>query len=114
MAVDLTQPPGMRCFVRVRNAPGKLVLRGPPLVEEAGNSGTNDAGNPIHDENLSTGELSGLVQKRERVFHVPDPLQQRDRWRTLCAQQSDGAQVQGLLNVRQTRCELLQPRGEKL
>src|SRR5216684_6817996 len=32
----------------------------------------------------------------------------------LSSQQSDGAQIQGLLSVRQARSEFLQPRGEKL
>jgi hypothetical protein len=38
----------------------------------------NNAGNPVHDEDLPSGKLLGLIQDRYRVFHVTDPVQQRD------------------------------------
>jgi hypothetical protein len=70
--------------------------------------------NPVHNEDLPSGKLFGLIQDRNRLFHVSDAVQHRDGRCVLGTQQSDGAQIQGFLGFRQTRPEFLQPRREEL
>src|SRR5205809_4308228 len=58
--------------------------------------GMDHAGNPIHNEELPSGKLLGLIENRDRVFHVTDSVQQRNGRCMLGSQQSDGAQIQRL------------------
>ncbi len=74
----------------------------------------DDAGNPVHDEDLPSGKLLGLIEDRNRVLHVTDSVQQRNRRCMLSSQQCDGAQIQRLLSVGQARSEFLQSCREKL
>src|SRR5260370_503719 len=83
-------------------------------METAWKLGIYDTGDPVHHEELPSGKLPGLFQHRDRVFHVADPVQQRNLKCMLSSQHSDGAQIQRLLSVREARFEFLQPRGEKL
>src|SRR5712691_1168125 len=83
-------------------------------MEAAWKLSMDDAGNPVHHEDLPSGKLLGLFQHRDRVFHVADAVQQRNLRCMLSSQQSDGAKIQRLLSVRQARPEFLQPRGEEL
>src|SRR5712692_11121658 len=83
-------------------------------MEKAWKFGMDDAGNPIHNEDLPSGKLLGLIEDRYRVFHVTDSVQQRDRRCVLGAQQSDGAQIQRLLSARQSRAEFFQSGRKEL
>src|SRR6266851_10314132 len=83
-------------------------------MEKVWKLGMDNAGNPVDHEDLPSGKLLGLIQGHHRVFHVADSVQQRDGRCVLGSQQSDGAQIQRLLSVRQTGTEFLQPRREEL
>src|SRR5713226_7590566 len=83
-------------------------------MEEAGKFGVDDPGNPVHNEDLPSGKLLGLLQYRDRVFHVTHSMQQRDRTCMLSSQQTDRAEIQGLLSASKTWAEFLQPRRKKL
>src|SRR6266576_4875965 len=83
-------------------------------MEKAWKLSMDDAGNPIHNEDLPSGKLLGLIEDRYRVFHVTDSVQQRNGRCMLGSQQSDGAQIERLLNVGQARSEFVQSCGEKL
>ncbi len=74
---------------------------------------TDDAGNPVYDEELAAGEPLGLVELRDRVFHVADAAEQGDRGGMLGPQQTDGAQIKSLLRIAEARAELVQTRGEE-
>ena len=100
VVIDFSQPAGMRGFVSVRYAPSQLVLRRLLLMEEGRKLGIYDAGNPVHHENLPSGKLPGLVEYRDRIFHVANSVQQRNLRCMLSSQQSDCAQIQRLLSVR--------------
>src|SRR5713101_6484182 len=83
-------------------------------MEAAWKLSMDDAGNPVHHEDLPSGKLLGLFQYRGGVFDVTHSMQQRHGRCMLSSQRSDCAQIQRLLRVRQTRSEFLQPRGEEL
>jgi len=74
----------------------------------------DNAGNPVHNEDSPSGKLLGLIQDGQGVFHVADAVPQRDGGCVLGSQQSDGAQIQSLLSVRQLGTEFLQSRREEL
>ena len=84
------------------------------LTTEAGELGVHDTCHPVHDEDLATGELPGLVQHSESVLHVPDAAQQRNLRRMLGAQQPDGAEIERFLSVGEARPEFLEARGQEL
>src|SRR6266404_4699205 len=108
------QPADVGRFGDVRGAPCQIVLRGLLLMEEAWELGTDNAGNPVHHEDLTAGELLGLVQYCHGVFHVADAEEQGNRGGVLGPQQTDGAQVERFLRVGEAGCEFIQPRGEEL
>src|SRR5713226_3524287 len=83
-------------------------------MEKARKFRMDNASNPIHNEDLPSGKLLGLIEDRNRVFHITESVQQRDGRCVLGAQQSDGAQIQRLLRVRQARAEFLQSRRKEL
>src|SRR6266849_5913202 len=83
-------------------------------MEKARKFRMDNAGNPIHNEDLPSGKLLGLIEDRNRVFHITESVQQRDGRCVLGAQQSDGAQIQRLLRVRQARAEFLQSRRKEV
>src|SRR5580658_11085541 len=83
-------------------------------MEQARKLGSYNAGNPVHNEDLPSGKLFGLIQDRDRIFHVADSVQQRDGGCVLGAQYSYGAQIERFLNIGQARVELLQSRREEL
>src|ERR1700737_3150626 len=112
--VYFSEPADVWRFVDVRGAPCQIVLRGLLLMEETRQLGTDDAGNPVHDKDLTAGEMLGLVQYCHTVFHVADAVEQGDRGGMLGPQQTDGAQVERLLRIGETRSEFIQPCGEEL
>src|SRR5258708_17455398 len=83
-------------------------------MEETRKLGSDDAGNPVHNEDLPSGKLLGLIEDRYRVFHVTDSVQQRNGSCMLSSQQSDGAQIERLLSIGQARSEFVQSCREKL
>src|ERR1700728_1434520 len=83
-------------------------------MEETRKLGSDNAGNPIDNEDLPPGKLLGLIEDRYRFFHVTDSVQQRNGRCILGSQQSGGAQIERLLNVGQARSEFVQSRREKL
>src|SRR5260370_13442343 len=85
-----------------------------PLLEQAWKFGVDDAGNPVHNKDMSSGKLLGLIQNPDGVFHVTYSVQQRDGRCVLGSQQSDGAQIQRLLRVGQARTEFLQSSRKEL
>src|ERR1700693_6292239 len=91
VVIDFSQPTRMRGFVSVFNAPGQLILRCLLLMENAWKFGMDDAGNPIHYEDLPSRKLLGSIEDGDRVTHVTDPVQQRDGRCVLSPQQPDGA-----------------------
>src|SRR5258708_39988104 len=97
--VYFSEPADVWRFGDVRGAPCQIVLRGLLLMEETRQLGTDDAGNPVHDKDLTAGELLGLVQHCNGVFHVANAVEQADRRGMLCRQQTDAAQVERLLRV---------------
>src|SRR5260221_9222155 len=100
VAVDLPQPPDMRCLVRVRHAPSELLLRRLSLMKESWKLRVYDPGNPVHDEDLAARQLLGLRQHCNRILHVTDSVQQRYFTGVLRSQQPDGTEIQRLLSVR--------------
>ena len=114
VVVNFPQPARVRRLVDVLQAPDELILRGLPLMEETGQLRVDDAGNPVHNEDLPSGKLLGLFEYRNGFFHVTHSIEQRDRRRMLRSQQTDGAQIQGLLRAAKTGAEFLQPRRKKL
>ncbi len=101
-------------FGDIRGAPCQIVLSGLLLVEETRQLGTDNAGNPVHDKDLTSGEPLGLIEYCDGVFHVADTVEQGDRGGMLGSQQTDGAQVERLLRVGEARSEFVQPCGEEL
>src|SRR5262249_16966788 len=53
MVVHLTQPSGMRRLVDVFDAPLQFLTRSLPLAKKSRNIGIDDAGDPVHDENIA-------------------------------------------------------------
>src|ERR1700676_1603817 len=83
-------------------------------MEKAWKFSIDDGGNPVHNEDLPSGKLLGLIEDRDRVFHVADSVQQRDGRCMLGSQQSDGTQIRRLLSICQARTEFLQSRRKEL
>src|SRR5258706_9931773 len=112
--VHFPQPADLGRFGDVRGAPCQIVLCGLLPMEETRELGSDDAGNPVHDKDLTAGELLGLVQHCNGVFHVADAVEQGDRRGMLCPQQTDGAQVERLLRAAEAGGGIIQPRGAEL
>src|SRR5258708_4552269 len=111
--VYFSQPADLGRFGDVRGAPCQIVLCGLLLMEETRELGPDDAGNPVHDKDLTAGEMLGLVQHCNGVFHVTDAVEQGNRGGMLRSQQPDGAQVERLLRVGEAGPEFIQPRRKK-
>ena len=92
----------MRRLVRVRHAPGELLLCRLTLIEESWKLCVYDPGYPVHDEDLAAGQLLGLRQHRNRVFYITDSVQQRYLTGALRSQQPDGTEIERLLSVCQS------------
>src|SRR6266849_9488721 len=71
---NFSQPPCVWRLVSVRHAPGQLVLRRLLLMEEAWKLSMDDAGNPVHHEQVPSGKLLGLFQYSDRLFDVADSV----------------------------------------
>ena len=63
----------------VIQAPGELSLGCFALTEKAREFRVNDARDPVNNEDLPPRHLLGTVEHRDRVVHVTDPVQQRNR-----------------------------------
>jgi len=77
--IHFPQPADVGRFGDIRGAPCQIILGGLLLMEETRELRTDDAGNPGYDEDLAAGEPLGLVELRNRVFHVADATEQGDR-----------------------------------
>src|SRR5260221_10376317 len=112
--VHFPQPADLGRFGDVRGAPCQIVLCGLLLMEETRELGSDDAGNPVHDKDLTAGEPLGLVQHCNAVFHVTNAVEQGNRRGVLGPQQTDGAQIERLLRVGEAGPAFIQPPGEEL
>src|ERR1700691_1269247 len=74
VVIDFSQPTRMRGFVSVFHAPNQFILRCLPLVEKAWKFGIDDAGYPVHYEDLPAGKPLGLIEDGDRVFYVTDSV----------------------------------------
>src|SRR5258708_34775989 len=97
--VHFPQPADLGRFGDVRGAPCQIVLCGLLLMEETRELGSDDAGNPVHDKDLTAGKLLGLVQHCNAVFHVTNAVEQGNQRAVLDHQQTAGAQTDGLLHA---------------
>src|SRR5712691_8515078 len=61
VVIDFPQPTRMRRFVSVCQAPGQLILRCLPLMEKVWKLGMDNAGNPVHNKGLPSGQMLGLI-----------------------------------------------------
>jgi hypothetical protein len=114
LVVDLPQPPCMRGLISMLDTPAQIRERGLSLVKAAGQLGGDDPRHPPHDEDLSPRQPFRLFEDGDGV---PDPaasLQERHVGRVSRPQQSDRAEIEGLLAVRQAGFECLHERREKL
>ena len=107
LVIDFPQPGRVRRFFDVLQAPFQLLLGFLPLMEAPGKLGVDHAGNSVHNEDLPAGELLGSLQDGNGLFHPTDSVPQRDRRRMLSSQQTDSAQIQRPLDIRQARLEFL-------
>jgi len=110
MVVHLAQPPRVRGFVAICFTPAKFLPGNAPLLEECWKLGPHDTRHPVHDEDLSSGELLRLIQRRDCLFHVADSMQDRNLRRVLGAQQANRAQVQRFLRIAEPGPKFVQTR----
>src|SRR5215831_21056975 len=95
----------MRRLVDVFDAPRQFLTSGLSLTKKAWEFRVDDAGDPVHDENLAPRQLLGPLKDRDRVPNVSIPAPERQRRSMLRPQQADDAQIKRLLNGRQTALE---------
>src|SRR5215469_2032460 len=113
MKIYFAEPRRMRRFVCMLHTPGKFLARRFSLMEEAGEFGVYDAGDPVDDKNLPAGKLLRLIKIGNRVVYVSEALQERHPRCVLSAQQTNDSQIQRLLNRRQLWLKFLKARAEK-
>ena len=105
MEMDFAQPAGMGGLVDMSQAPRQVGQRRIALAEEPGQLRAHHAGHPACDETLVVGQALGLVELTYGVAHPPIALEQRHVVGMAGAQRGDGAHVDRMLLVIETRVE---------
>src|SRR5215831_7457575 len=78
LEINLPKPGRMRSFIHVRNTPSQFIIGRFPLMKTVGKLGTNDAADPVHDEDLAAGKLFGALQHGNGLLHPGDSMQERN------------------------------------